>query len=513
MKKIIAAIFLAAIALPQGVSAQTLDNSFGTNGIVVQQTLGPIKAMAMQADGKIVTAGAAHNNSVYHFQVARYNSDGSLDNSFGNNGAVYTEISFISEASCLVIQPDGKIVVAGTYYTGDFVNIYHAAIVRYKTNGDLDSSFGTNGIVMAELDFSESVSDVVLQSDGKIVIGGGIATISQIAVKQFMLARYTASGTLDNTFGTNGVARATITPYSEIKDIALQADGKIVAGGQQGTPSPIGFPDDINFAVARFDAQGILDPNFGNGGTVVTNVAIATSDVISAIALQADGKILAAGNWLDTVAMVRYNADGTLDQSFGTNGKAVHSGYPTPLKMITAADGKIITASTVPYDIEDGGDFITTRYLANGSIDNSFGTNGAIITNLGGTRTDFAHNLFLQPDGKLVVGGSSNDGAAMVRYSIDGGTSTGDIDVAELQFTTYPNPFSSDIFVNWEGSKKQMKVHIQLFNIIGRREHAEIVILQPGKNQLQLPVLASGNYILTITDEQGKTSNNKITKN
>jgi uncharacterized delta-60 repeat protein len=318
-----------------------LDTTFGTRG-TTQTDFGPMSAqaaaVAIQADGKIVAAGPL--GAAAGFAVARYNANGSLDTTFGKNGRVTTEVGGGGVAFALAIQPDGKIVVAGSVSgSSSFLRGLtpgdELAVARYNPDGTLDTTFGTGGVVASAFGLRAAQgSAVVLQRDGKIVVAGaGQATAS--TPPEVILARFAPDGSPDPGFGSNGVA-ATPVPTPGNCDgcglyanaIALQADGKLVAAGQ-------GCSIGCWFALERYNPNGSLDQTFGTAGRVTTYFGSIDScskqggDFANAVELQPDGKIVAAGysNFgrcspdYDTFTLARYNPSGSLDASFGKAGK------------------------------------------------------------------------------------------------------------------------------------------------------------------------------------------------
>lgn len=304
----------------------TLDNSFGEAGKVVTDFNGFafVQAVAVQVDGKIVAAGVGNNVSgTREFALVRYLPDGQLDSTFGSGGRVTTNFSSGGdEANAVVIQPDGRILAAGRA-NEEF------GLSRYNSDGTLDSSFGISGKVT--LDFNgnpDAAQAVALQTDGKILVAGQIQRQLQFPIglrKRFGITRFNADGTLDSSFGSSGKV---ITSFydnefldSEAFAIALQADGRFVVGGW--TTGPQGGSD---YALARYNIDGSLDPTFGSLGRVTTDFSNRGNDKIEALALQPDGKIIAAGFSdlrisSDLFALTRYNPNGTLDSGFGVDGK------------------------------------------------------------------------------------------------------------------------------------------------------------------------------------------------
>jgi uncharacterized delta-60 repeat protein len=279
----------------------------------------------------------------------------------------------------------------------------------YALPGDLDPSFGTGGKVL--LDFSSSgfpkvdVSAVVLQPDGKIVIGG--------TAEDFFVARFTSIGTLDASFGTGGIVTTDLTGVRDsVGGLALQSDGKIVAVGTSNNSSGTS----IGVAVARYNPDGSLDSTFGTAGKVTDSFGSGVFDGIKRVAIQADGKIVLAGQANNDFGLMRLNANGGIDTAFGTSGKVTtdfSGGQDVIGGLVIQADGKVVAGG-------DGGQgFALARYNANGSLDTGFGTGGKVTTDFG-TPFDGGTAVALQDDGKIVMAGSAASDFAVARYNADG---------------------------------------------------------------------------------------------
>ena len=292
----------------------TDDTSFGAFGDGRVRTDvsgdGPaqVNAIAIQSDGKIVVAGRSGDSAAnsLDFAILRYNEDGTLDSAFGTSGG--TNVDFFSgndAAFALVIQGDGKIVAGGSASRGD-ASSPDFALVRLNADGSFDASFDVDGKVATDFSSSlDGIYGIALQTNGKIV-AAGFTFITSEANDNFALARYNTNGSLDTTFGTGGKVITDIHPVTdEAHAVVIQSDGKIIAGGIAG---PGG---NLDFALARYDSSGALDPTFGGDGTVTT-VFSASDDVLNAMALQADGKVVAGGlsNSGTSFALARYLTGG-----------------------------------------------------------------------------------------------------------------------------------------------------------------------------------------------------------
>ncbi|HXG85980.1 MAG TPA: FG-GAP-like repeat-containing protein [Pyrinomonadaceae bacterium] len=340
-----------------------LDLSFGSGGKVITpigSSFDYANSVAIQMDGKIVAAGYSQNGANADFAVVRYNTDGTLDTSFGGTGKVVTPIgSSSSYANSVAIQSDGKIVAAGYSrgVTDDF------AVVRYNTNGTLDTSFNGTGKVITQVGSSGDYAfSVAIQSDGKIVAAGSSSNGTKV---DFAVVRYNTDGSLDTSFNGTGKVVTAVGSSSYAASVAIQSDGKIVAAGNSSANAN---STNADFAVVRYNPNGSLDTSFNGTGKVVTPIGSSSQDAAASVAIQADGKIVAAGDSRGAdfnFAVVRYNTNGTLDTSFGGTGKvvtAVGSRGDRASSVAIQPDGKIVAAGRSSNGSDH--DFALVRYLA-----------------------------------------------------------------------------------------------------------------------------------------------------
>ena len=315
--------------------AGRLDRAFGKGGRVVTSFGRPsyANAVAIQRDGRIVAAGETYTAAgCCDFALARFNANGTLDQRFGADGKVTTDFGAqdLDEASAVAVDGQGRITVAGQSRQGGEMQF---AVARYVADGRLDPGFGSGGLVVTGFPsgpFSSNASAraIVVQRDGRIVAAGSRQT-GPNAFESFALARYTSDGKLDPTFGSSGrVITSVGGGDSGAEAIAVQGDGKIVAAGQS---LRIDLDRDSRFALARFNVDGSIDAQFGREGSVVTDFG-AKNESASALALQRDGRIIAAGVSGRSLALARYRSRGTLDPTFGSGGKVrtrVAAGSPS----------------------------------------------------------------------------------------------------------------------------------------------------------------------------------------
>jgi uncharacterized delta-60 repeat protein len=423
------ALALAVFATPHAAfpAAGELDPAFNGTGKQTLDVGGTMfgggydtaAGVVVQPDGKIVVAVNANDDGLRHFGVLRYNPNGSLDTSFNGTGLVLTDFGVGGQniPYGMALQSDGKIVLVGE--AGGRVGL-----ARYNTDGTLDATFGGDGkVVTSETPF-KSGRDVVIQPDGKLVVameyvdGGNVHWLS--------LIRFNADGTLDTDFGEfeDGWARLRSNINvpggawfdSNTRGIALQSDGKIVLVGYGVVQFQNGQTEDIE--ITRFNDDGSWDTTFG---LERTDFGL-TSDQGHDVAVLPDGKILVAGNSGGNFALVRYDTDGALDTTFNGTGKVTTDfggSDDSASAMILQGDGKIILCGWT----NSGGayDFALARYNANGTLDTSFDDgDGKLITPIG-SGNDFGIAVAQQADGAIVAAGSadgsSNTDVAVARYT------------------------------------------------------------------------------------------------
>lgn len=349
-------------------------------------------------------------------------SNGTLDTSFGVGGKVITNFAGLDDQSnAVAVQPDGKIVAAGQ---ADRLMMFGLdsdfGLARYNSDGTLDDSFGTNGIVTTNIltptsiyySFTDQALAVAVQPNGKIVAAGRVQGYA--GLNDFALVRYNSDGTLDDSFGTGGIVTTEITRNTDVAfSVAIQPNGKIIAAGVSIDRNS------FDFALIRYNNDGTLDDSFGSGGIVTTDFAGSNDQAFSA-ALQPNGKIVLAG-LSDSggagfdFALARYNSDGTLDDSFGTGGKVTTDfvGLTDQARSVAVwPNGKIVAAGQTRSSVSSVGiDFGLVRYNNDGTLDADFGTNGKVTTDFEGF-IDSALSVAIQPNGKIVAAGSARTNAS-----------------------------------------------------------------------------------------------------
>lgn len=408
----------------------TLDGGFvghtGTGAGKVSTNIGASDrayAIAMQPDGKLVTAGYATVGGTGMFAVARYDRSGVLDPGFGNSGITTTDIPGLSgdAARAVALQSDGRIVVVGYAGGGTAQNW---VLARYTAAGALDTSFGCSsppctGYVSTDVTAGrqDDAYAVALQGDGKIVVAGmtGIDGTSSA----FAVARYTTSGLLDTTFGTNGITKTLIgADFSIARAVALDSAGRAVLAGtsQAGT-------NGYDVALARYTTSGQLDDTFGCAtppcpGVIETRIG-SGEDRLHAISIPAGGKIIVGGYATAATRdalVARFDPNGVLDTSFNGNGwRTFDSGAADEINGIVATPEG--TTMAVGYG-GSGQDYLVLRYDASGTLDTSFNSTGSQLVDTGGS--DRAQAISAADDGHVTIAGhctcSASDDISLIRY-------------------------------------------------------------------------------------------------
>jgi uncharacterized delta-60 repeat protein len=399
------------IVRPNTQSVPFLDPAFGFGGEVLtdfgfgrdDQAL----ALAIQPDGKIVAAGRASiPGNGTDFAVARYNPDGSPDSSFGLAGIATVDFFGSNDrATGVAVQPDGKIVVGGDVFNTNTGNT-DFGLARLNADGSVDNSFDLDGKVTTDLSLNDLANALILQPDARIVLAGSV--LDSQFTKDFALVRYNSDGSLDSGFGSGGkVVTDFFHNSDEVSSAILCPDGSLLAVGFAG-----GATTQRDFAIARYNTDGSLDTTFGIGGKATIDF-FGRIDEARGVAVQPDGRIVLAGSafngtTLADFGLTRFNADGTLDTSFGTSGKVTTDFFRNldeAQAVVVLADGSIIAAGRA-FASGSNSDFALVGYDGNGKLNPDFGVNGRLTTDFRG-KSDQGFKMVLDLDSRLVVAGAA----------------------------------------------------------------------------------------------------------
>ncbi len=489
-------IFVSVISYGQPGS---LDGDFDADGKVTT-AIGSVsggQSVVIQPDGKIIIAGISFNGADNDFAVVRYNIDGSLDNSFNVDGIVTTDFAGRTDlAISVALQADGKIVAAGYLFNGTDEDF---AVARYHIDGSLDTTFGAAGFVTTDFaGKTNAASSVAVQADGKIIVAGNSNNVTD---NDFAVVRYNMDGSLDNSFSVDGIVTADFAGnYDIANSVVVQADGKIVAAGTS---------DNSEFAVVRYNTDGTLDNTFGVAGKVTTTTTIGSGADGRSVVIQPDGKIIVAGysnnGTGSDIAVVRYNTDGKLDNSFDADGVVTTTfgiaifGYSCAIQP----DGKIVVAG------QTGRDFAVVRYNLDGSLDNSFGVDGIVTADFAGDY-DIAYSVVVQADGKIIAAGQAGSDFAVARYISGLNVGVIDFTIQEYNLLIYPNPLLDNAVIEYTLADENV-INIDLYDVSGRLiqsiVNSEERVRGSHKESLNLDSsVPSGSYILTISNGQGSSS-------
>ena len=436
----------------------------------------------------------------------RYSTTGMLDTSFSNDGVVSTDISNSNdEGKSLVIQPNGKIVLGGITTKNGNANF---SIARYNANGTPDSTFSGDGKLFTAVGtgYDEGKS-VALQPDGKILIAG---QTDNGANNDFAVVRYDSLGNLDNSFGGKGIVTTDFGGQNDEGNcIRLQPNGKILVAGYSynGTNN--------DFAIVRYLSNGSLDPSFGTNGKKTISIG-SGSDIAFTMAIQADGKIVLAGishNGLNNdFAVVRLDSTGATDNSFDFDGKqtAGIGALDDDCKTVTLqSDGKILLGG-VSYSGTNK-DFALIRYNTDGSIDNTFDTDGRLTTDFANTPDD-AFSMVVQPaDGKIVLCGETQNATldfAVARYTRSMTTELAEIfKPDQISVLVYPNPLHHTVTIKFSELRTSF-VSLLIYNSLGQSVYSQQLTSEETTLQLNLQ---NGIYDYYLFDHTNRTiANGKL---
>ena len=396
-------------------------------------------SLAIDSSGRIIVAGSNNFTTGLNFAVACFTDTGFLDESFGDE---YESITVSELAYSVAIDPSGRIVVAG--YSNDSRGRNNFALARYTADMALDLSFGTNGTGKVSTDFSgnDIARGLAIDASGRIVVSG-FTTVSGGA--SMALARYLPNGVLDASFGSNNTGKV-ITDFSGNNagsySVVIDPSGRIVVAGLTGSGNLIDNPYDAiqhDFALARYLPNGVLDLSFGTNGTgkIATDFSGNSNDFASSVAIDSSGRIVVAGttnvsNGQYDFALVRYLPDGKLDASFG---KVItdFGGLETIVSITIDANDRIVAAGITSTNLSGGNSKIAlARYLSNGQLDVSFGTQGKVIAGFSNdsAAANITQGVVIDPSNRIVVVGStiSNVSGATIDFGVARFTSAGILD-------------------------------------------------------------------------------------
>lgn len=479
-------IFTLSLGLSLATYAQEgqLDATFATAGVFKTTENQNAFKSAIQSDGKILLCGSQYDANGTDFGVFRHNTNGTVDVGFGTNGAVVVDFFGKTDvANGIAVVEGGKILVAGTVIDGTTKKF---GLVRLNSDGSLDNTFGTSGKVVTNVPNATSLglTTITIAPNGNILLAGTADGFSKAA-----LVVYKNTGELDLTFDTDGILQT--TNIADIQSVKIQPDGKILISGSS-----------LNYAtIIRLNADGSNDNSFGTNGRFANN-AMTFGGANTYIDLAADGKIIGIfGSYANPeINILRLTSTGTLDNDFGTSGKTTINAtntneYPTAIKV--QPNGKILVTGS----IGSSADLFIARINKDGTLDNTFGTNGSTLTSVREGGEDNALTLLVQSDGKIVVAGNQCGGMCtyiLLRYNANAVENPTSVLAPNKNFTAniYPNPANENLYITMPETNTIISTNI--LNVNGQK-------IKESKDNLVIPIhdLPNGLYFIQITSNHG----------
>lgn len=496
--------------------AGNLDTSFGNDGKIItefEQIDAEVYGMAIQSDGKIILSGTGISDSDQDIIVVRYLSNGVIDSDFAIDGKFRMSISDFRDI-CYDVAVDsfGSILLTGFTFNENFEA--KGFVVKLNTNGKIDSTFAQNGVWLSqEPDTREDFRKILIQADGKLIIAGKTSINGQSVTSTVI--RLNSEGTLDENFGQNGIAKMSVPDNYNPRFAKLNSDNEIIAGGFL-------LGNSTNVIITKFTQQGEIDLSFGNDGIMIDDSSM--DEFGNNIAIQSDDKILVAIGATTTsgrdFGLARFNNNGSVDSSFGINGK-IYTDFSqssnTSHSVAIQDDGKIVLSGflgTTPNH-----DYAIARYDTLGNLDISFGDGGKVITNFG--LDDLAFISSIQPDGKLLCAGNSKEtnGSSffsMARFLTRTGTSSYSLPTIVNSINVFPNPSNGNFDLGFNLTDSGVG-SIDILNLSGELIY-EVVrnrYFTKGENTIRIDLknnLSTGLYVLSIQTDRGVANHKFVLK-
>lgn len=501
---IILLIFSVFISTAQNAA---LDPSFGVGSYTITPNTLLINCFDFDTNGDIINTGFSKKpDGYYRLTLTKTNANGILETTFGTNGIVTTAVEYSEEPLDIVIQPDGKIIVAGGTNLGPTPTgpgVYIGFVVRYNNDGSLDTSFATNGIYREPM--VEHFDSIILLSDGSIMLGGLNAT-------EGVLVKLQSNGLLNTTFGNNGILSLYSNNFQFIsRNTILLSDGNLLCSGYDYSDI-----NNLKTAYCKVDIQGNFDTSFGTNGKAIIDLYNTSPDVNEAIYTAKElpnGSIVFKGNIIDWFGMTyssnflaKINSNGNLDPNFGTNGIVLHTYSDSGLEV--QPDGKIIIGGTKEINTYNSG-YSITRFDSNGILDTSFNNGNGFVDIDPTLENDGLQYIKLQATDSLIIGGASKwnsvSNFTLARILLD--TPLAVDEHLEKFIKIYPNPFNEYFYVkDPEGLIKNIKITDNKGRIVKTVSDLTQAVHEISTN------FTSGIYFINIETKDGRILNKKMIK-
>ncbi len=476
----------------------SLDNYFAIEGIEIVQGTTEINKTIITPTGAIISAGynLPGNMGTYHLTLTKHNSDGVIDNDFGLNGIIQHQINYSSMPSNLVLLSDGKIIVTGYVYLGPTQSgpgPTRAFVARLKSNGELDSTFATNGVHTLSQDDSD-LSDIFVQNDGSIVFSGNMNTGA-------ILLKMDSNGIPDSNFGANGIKElSSMSQLFYCWSTALTNDGNYVMVGLDAEDF-----SNMNLSCIKVDSNGDLVTSFADNGRFILDMYSGTPEVyemFSIIKKRADGKLLLSGNSTQPLLLLM-DENGNIDTDFGSNGIVLHN-YPVS-DFVLQDDNKILLGGNVVISDYNYG-ISVTRLTANGDLDPAFNYTGTYQLDIS-EESDYLQTFQFIDNEHLLIGGSArlyNSNADFMLAKLDISETLVAEELSASEFSIYPNPAQNELFI--EGIIPQT---VRIMNALGQLI-TELPYNQ--ENGISLTGLSEGSYFVSFKSENGMIVSKQFVK-
>jgi uncharacterized delta-60 repeat protein len=491
----------------------SLDQDFSDDGFIHTGVGLPYSygvSGALQPDGKILFGGPVWGDKRNDFGLGRLLPNGSFDSTFSGDGRLFLDLGDhrLDQLLSLDIRPDGRIV---TFGLSEVINphAYVFGLVQFRGDGTVDSTFGNNGVVKTRFTNFNVPTGMKVQPDGKMLtIGYAQTANTDIGI----LARYLADGQLDTTFNNDGIIYENLIGFDvRVHELDIQPDGKIVTAGLTQ------FQVDVDYVMYRYLPDGSTDSTFGVNGFVKAEFIDGYNSEIYDLTILPDGKILIVGHVIypNVELLARFNQDGSPDTSFGANGVLtlpISDQISNVNALHVLPDGSILLTGEVISTMTESYIYLA-RLLENGMLDSSFGIDGLQLTNIlppGEDTQESANVILLQPDGKIILIGSAGQRFVITRHLTE-------LNVGLLDFSTpavapliYPNPIQETATLQYELSES-MAISIELYDLQGKRVLTLLPQTQQPAGKHELPVvlpshLASGAYVLSVSNAKGRAA-------
>lgn len=445
-----------------------------------------LTTLLVQSDGKIVYTGTALSPA---FQgsliVGRLNSDGTTDESFGEGGIFTYDSNGETYGYALHELPDGSLLIGGVQIS---LNTGYGDILLIKLNpdGSLEHNFGDGGsIVHSFTDYDDFLQAMAVQADGKIVVSGTVSDVSGFDIFNTpAILRFTADGDVDTGFGTAGVTRfPAVAIDNELTSCKILSDGKIVAAGHY--QNVFTGATDFDILVVKVDENGTPDADFGTSGQVITPVYGGIDDAFG-MDVDPEGRIVVGGFATAPVTLtfdmvlMRYLANGELDDSFGGDGFVIYDNTPYDVcnDLIIHPDGKIIAVGGTGEFLAPK-KFAVWRYLSDGTPDTEFGIDGLATLEVFPESGHEFNGVALQSDGKIVAAGKAldqNNEAVVARFDIRTSATYNAVNKAPAEWL-FPNPSNGEVHFRLDPSIDWDQSVIRILDMHGKLS-AEIPVRQ-----------------------------------